>query len=79
MVEVLGDQAGMHLAVTLPNGSRDREIAQLAAGQGLWIWPLSPSYLGKVARPGFILGFGSTAVEEVPRAVRQLRSLLTGK
>ena len=52
---------------------------QLAAGQGLWIWPLSPSYLGKVARPGFILGFGSTAVEEVPRAVRQLRSLLTGK
>jgi GntR family transcriptional regulator / MocR family aminotransferase len=78
MVEVLGDEAGMHLAVTLPNGSCDREIAERAARQNLWIWPLSPSYLGKVVRPGFILGFGSTAVAEIPGAVRKLRNLLTG-
>jgi len=75
-VKVLGDEAGMHLAVTLPTGSRDLEIAERAARQNLWIWPLSTSYLGKVARPGFILGFGSTAVAEIPRAVRKLRSLL---
>ncbi len=78
-VEVLGGEAGMHLAVTLPNGSRDVEIAERAARQNLWIWPLSPSYLGKVSRPGFILGFGSTAVEEIPRAVRKLRDLLAVK
>jgi GntR family transcriptional regulator/MocR family aminotransferase len=77
MVEVLGDEAGMHLAVALPKGSRDLEIAERAARQNLWIWPLSPSYLGEVARPGFILGFGSTAVAEIPRAVRRLRNLLT--
>jgi len=79
MVEVLGAEAGMHLAVTLPNGSRDLEIAQQAARQNLWIWPLSPSYLGAVARPGFILGFGSTAVADIPGAVRKLRDLLTVK
>ena len=79
MVEVLGGEAGMHLAVTLPNGSRDLEIAERAARQNLWIWPLSLSYLGEVSRPGFILGFGSTAVEEIPRAVRKLRNLLTSK
>jgi GntR family transcriptional regulator/MocR family aminotransferase len=78
-VEILGDEAGMHLAVTLPKGSRDLEIAERAARQNLWIWPLSPSYLGEAARPGFILGFGSTAVEDIPRAVRKLRSLLNVK
>jgi GntR family transcriptional regulator / MocR family aminotransferase len=75
-VNVLGDEAGMHVAMTLANQSRDTEIAQRAARQNLRIWPLSTSYLGK-ARPGFILGFGSTAVEEIPAAVRKLRKLLT--
>jgi GntR family transcriptional regulator/MocR family aminotransferase len=79
MVEVLGGEAGMHLTVTLPNGSRDVEIAERAARQGLLIWPLSRSYLGEVSRPGFILGFGSTAVDEIPRAVRKLRDLLARK
>ena len=74
VVELLGGEAGMHLAVTLPNGSRDLEIAERAARQNLWIWPLSASYLGE-ARPGFILGFGGTPAEETPRAVRKLRDL----
>jgi len=76
MVEVLGREAGMHLTVTLPSGTRDREIAERAARQSLWIWPLSASYIGEVARPGFILGFGSTTVEEIPDAVRKLHKLL---
>jgi GntR family transcriptional regulator/MocR family aminotransferase len=79
MVEVLGSEAGMHLTVTLQNGSHDLEIAVRAARQNLWIWPLSLSYLGEVSRPGFILGFGSTTVTEVPHAVRKLRKLLTAK
>jgi GntR family transcriptional regulator/MocR family aminotransferase len=78
-VEVLGDEAGMHLAVTLPSGSRDLELAERAARQKLWLWPLSPSYLGEVSRPGFILGFGSATVAEIPPAVRKLRNLLTVK
>jgi len=79
MVAVLGDEAGMHLAVTLPNGSRDVEIAERAARQNLWIWPLSPSYRDEVSRPGLILGFGSAPIEEIPRAVHKLRSLLAAK
>jgi GntR family transcriptional regulator/MocR family aminotransferase len=76
MVEVLGGEAGMHLTVTLPTGSRDVQIAERAARENLRLWPLSPSYLGKVSRPGFILGFGSTTVAEIPAAVRKLRNLL---
>jgi DNA-binding transcriptional MocR family regulator len=69
----------MHLTVTLPNETRDREIAERASRQNLWIWPLSPSYLGEPARSGFILGFGSTAAADIPPAVRKLRNLLTTK
>jgi GntR family transcriptional regulator/MocR family aminotransferase len=76
MVEVLGDEAGMHLTVALPHGSRDVEIAEQAARQNLWIWPLSPSYIDEVSRPGFILGFASTPLVEIPRAVLKLRNLL---
>ncbi len=79
MVEVHGSEAGMHLTVTLPARILDLEIAERAAREKLWIWPLSPAYLGAVSRPGFILGFGGTPVEEIPPAVRKLRNLLAGK
>jgi GntR family transcriptional regulator / MocR family aminotransferase len=73
-LEIHGSQAGMHLAVTLPKGLSDREIATRAARKGLWLWPLSPSYLGAVPRQGFILGFGNTAAEDMAHAVAQMRA-----
>jgi len=77
-VDVTGGQAGMHLSVTV-KGIRDREVADRAGRQNLWLAPLSSSYLGEASRQGFILGFGSTASEEIPGAVRKLRNLLTTK
>jgi len=79
MAEVLGDEAGMHLAVRLPSAIRDVEIAERAARQNLWIWTLSPHYMGGVPRPGFVLGFGSTGIEEIRRSVHRLRNLLAEK
>jgi len=78
MVEVVGDEAGMHLAVMLQNGHCDIEVAKRAVRQNLSLWPLSPSYLGE-ARQGLILGFGATTMKEIPGAVRRLRNLLTTK
>ena len=74
--EVTGGEAGMHLSVTLER-IRDCEIAERASRLNLWLVPLSTSYLGEASRQGFILGFGSTAVEEIPHAVRKLRTVLT--
>ena len=76
--DVTGGQAGMHLSVTL-KGIRDCEIAERASRQNLWLVPLSTSYIGKASRHGFILGFGSTEVEDIPNAVRKLRTLLISK
>lgn len=75
-LQVHGSEAGMYLAVTLPEGIRDTEIVRRAAEKGLWMWALSPSYLGEQSRSGLVLGFGSTPAEQMPRAVRKLRSIL---
>ncbi len=76
LVEVIGDEAGLQLAVTLSSATCDWEIAERAARQNLSIWPLSTSYLGEATYTGFILGFGNTPVPEIPRHVRKLRNLL---
>ena len=68
-----GAEAGMHMTVSLPEGFRDIEIATRAAKEKLWLWPLSPSYLGQASRQGFILGFGSTLAKQIPDAVRQIK------
>jgi len=75
-LELHGAQAGMHLAVTLPQGLSDHEIATRAASKGLWLFPLSPSYLGESPRQGFILGFSNIAAQEMSSAVQQFRTLL---
>jgi GntR family transcriptional regulator/MocR family aminotransferase len=78
-VEVYGGEAGMHLAIMLNQTASDVEIAERAARQNLWLWPLSPCYIGDTSRSGFVLGFGSTAVADIPEAVRRIRTLLTTK
>lgn len=75
-VDVAGAQAGMHLSIIL-QGVADRDVAERAAAENLWLVPLSRFYAEKTAvRQGFILGFGSTPVNEIPDAVRKMRALL---
>jgi GntR family transcriptional regulator/MocR family aminotransferase len=78
-VEIHGAEAGMHLTVTLQEGLRDLEIAIRAAHERLWLWPLSPSYCSDKPRQGFILGFGSTPLDQIPRNVRHLRATLLAR
>jgi len=75
-MQVHGSEAGIHLTVTLPEGIRDTEVVERAAKIGLWMWPLSPNYLGEPVRHGLVLGFGSTAPEQIPREVRRMSAVL---
>ena len=76
VLEVHGAEAGMHLAVTLPDGFSDRDIATRAAQEKIWLLRLSQFYLRKKPRHGFVLGFGSTSVQQIPLAVSRLRSII---
>jgi GntR family transcriptional regulator/MocR family aminotransferase len=75
-VDVKGEEAGLHLSVTLPRGFRDQEIAERALQQRLWLAPLSGSYLKHPSPQGLILGFSNTSTAEIPGAVRKLRDIL---
>jgi GntR family transcriptional regulator / MocR family aminotransferase len=77
--EIVGAEAGMYLTVLLPKGFRDVDIAARAARERLWVVPLSPAYVGQNRRQGLVLGFGNTTVEHMPRALRQLKSVLNAE
>jgi GntR family transcriptional regulator / MocR family aminotransferase len=79
LAELHGDEAGMHLTVTVSDSFLDREVAAAASRERLWLRPLSPAYIGKTPRQGFILGYGSTAADQIAPAVRRLRSLMLGE
>ncbi len=76
VLEVHGAEAGLHLTVTLPRGAKDRAICAAAAERKLWLWPLSPTYIGAGARNGFILGYAGVTAQEIPAGVKRLRELL---
>jgi GntR family transcriptional regulator/MocR family aminotransferase len=76
-MEIWGAQAGMHLVAEL-TGDRewdDVALATEAAKRKVWVWPLSPAYVGEKKRRGFILGFGNVPAQEIPGAVKVLRSV----
>jgi GntR family transcriptional regulator/MocR family aminotransferase len=76
---VIGDEAGMHVAVIIDGLRDDRKVATTAASRSLWLSALSQLYLGKVRRHGFVLGFGNTGLAQIAPAVRQLKALLRGE
>jgi GntR family transcriptional regulator/MocR family aminotransferase len=71
----IGDEAGMHLTLLLPKLRNDEQLAARAAKESLWLSALSASYVGKSPRHGFVLGFGNTRANQIPAAVRQLKTL----
>ena len=77
-MEIWGAQAGMHLVAELPEKREwdDAEIAREAAKRKLWLWPLSPAYIGEKKRQGFILGFGNVGASEIPAAVKVMKSVV---
>ena len=74
-LQLLGDQAGMHLVAAFEEVD-DRLLAKIAAHQGLWAMPLSSCYLGPPALRGLVLGYGDTETRLIPAGVRHLRAVL---
>ncbi len=60
-------------ASNVAGGVTDTDIANRAAKDKLWLWPLSPCYSTNRRRQGFLLGFSNTSEEQMPEAVRRFR------
>jgi GntR family transcriptional regulator/MocR family aminotransferase len=76
LLQVHGAEAGMHVAVTLPSGYSDTEIAARAAEERLSLFPISQYYQRAPALQGFVLGFGSTPVRDMKKAVEKLHAVI---
>ena len=75
-LEIVGAEAGMHLAALLPPRISDREIARAAARRGLSVTPLSACYLNPPSRGGLVLGYGGTNEQQIREGVRELKASL---
>src|SRR5262249_48284300 len=75
-VRVLGDQAGMFLTASLPDGQHDREIGLRAAQLGVRAMPLSVCYLGKHSHAGLILGYRGFEDAGIDHGVARLREAI---
>jgi len=71
-VEIVSDEAGLHLTVLLPAGVDDRAVSRLAAEKGVEAPALSDYAIRELPRGGLVLGFGAAPVEEIPDAVGRL-------
>jgi GntR family transcriptional regulator / MocR family aminotransferase len=75
-LEVIGEEAGMHLVALLPRGVSDVTISKKAAAIGISAMPLSSCYLKSPARAGLILGYGGTDSGQIKEGIRKLKTLL---
>ncbi|HKR31537.1 MAG TPA: PLP-dependent aminotransferase family protein, partial [Terriglobales bacterium] len=78
-VEVVGDEAGMHLVMMLPSGISDVAVSRRAAEMGVSATPLSSCYLRPPARGGLILGYGGTNPRQIQDGVAKLRMSIEGR
>ena len=76
--EILGEQAGMHLVVSLPVGLNDRDVARAASERELWTMPLSWCYARPSKRQGLVLGYGGSNVTEIRAGVKRLSEVIRG-
>ena len=75
-VEVVGEEAGMHLVVLLPPGTNDVRVSREAARRGISATPLSTCYLKRPVKTGLILGFAGANAHQIYHGIRNLRLCL---
>jgi len=74
---LLGDTAGMHVVLELPDGDTAARLAEAAAARGVRVRTLDRYFAGTPTLSGLILGYGTPTLPQVRRAAAELATLLT--
>ena len=75
-LEVVGEEAGMHLVGLLPPGVDDMAVSVSAAEAGIVAMPLSSCYFRRPRRGGLVLGYAGSSPEQLRDGVRKLAETL---
>jgi GntR family transcriptional regulator / MocR family aminotransferase len=73
---LLGDTAGMHVVLELPDGYPATRLVAAAAERGVRVYSLDRYFAGQPAISGLILGYGTATLPEVRSAAATLAPLL---
>jgi GntR family transcriptional regulator/MocR family aminotransferase len=75
-IEVLGDDAGAHVVVLLPNAERERELMRAALERGLRVDGLARHYVHRAKLQGLVIGYSACSREQLVNALPVLTELL---
>lgn len=68
--------SGLHLVVEFDDSCDDNHVAELAANQGLRVYPLSHYCLGEKTEKGLIIGYAYAATEHISEYGNQLAEVI---
>ena len=78
-LEVVGDDAGMHLVALLASGVDDTAIGVGCAKAGIAAMPLSCCYVRLPRRGGLVLGYGGVNTHQIREGIRSLKCVYEGR
>jgi GntR family transcriptional regulator/MocR family aminotransferase len=73
---LLGDTAGMHVVLELPDDVPANRLIDAAAERGVAIYPLDRYFAGPPTINGLIIGYGTATLPQIRRATAELVTLL---
>lgn len=75
-ISIKGNQAGMHILISVPLDKTENELKQQAANVNIAVYPVSDYLLKPIEyeEPTFLLGFGGLSLEVIEEAIHQLMS-----
>jgi GntR family transcriptional regulator / MocR family aminotransferase len=74
---LLGDTAGMHVVLELPNDFPVGRLIGAAAERGVAVYPLDRYFAAKPTMNGLIIGYGTATLPQIRRAAAELATLLS--
>lgn len=75
-LEIVGEEAGMHVVALLPLGMSDIEIVGQCRQNGVSVGPLSPCYAGLPRRSGLILSYSNLSEQQIYETVADLKAIM---
>jgi GntR family transcriptional regulator / MocR family aminotransferase len=74
---LLGDTAGMHVVLELPDDVPAGALIGAAAERGIAVYPLDRYFAGQPTINGLIIGYGTATLPQIRRAAAELATVLT--